>query len=447
MPNKNEMNYFQARRIRNTGFSKLLADQLILNRKQGIFKNIGKAMSLSAQAKVKGYKEKFDPLNIAKFMTGGSSLGPALLGRMLGRSTKDIEYFSGRARPISTATRIGKTPGEGEGGDLEGINSMLRKIYSYMKDTQKEETKRRELENNFKEELSAEEERRHKQFLAAINRLMKNNQQVQTAVPVQQQPSMMDYVLEAFALGRAALPILGQIGKFFLKNPIGIGLLAGYTLLELLNNQTPEQAAETSKMIGNAANPDAAMAEAILGNTDVIGGRRSKILSERTGDDWTLNPFKDGELQKKYLKKIGWDDNTGTTAAERAQGFTGLDDEGNLVKPKPKTIPTPVLIPKTAPNTEKTGSADGAVPASQPVASAPRNESMPQEPVSAKVATSSRSVNNLMESQQLASLESSINSSSTTVQKPDTVERTAIPNVRNPDATYQRLIMDSTRLV
>lgn len=445
MPNKNEMNYFQARRIRNTGFSKILADQLILNRKQGIFKNIGKAMSLSAQAKVKGYKEKFDPLNIAKFMTGGSSLGPALLGRMLGRSSKDIEYFSGRARPISTATRIGKTPGEGEGGDLEGINSMLRKIFSYMKDTQKEDTKRRELENNFKEELSVEEERRHKEFLAAINRLMNRPQPVQTAVPVQQQPNMMDYVLEAFALGRAALPMLAAVGRFFIANPIGIGLLAGLTLYELLSNDKDPEG--TGKMMLNMANPDAAMAEAVMDvveNTSASEKRKSNILADRPSEEKSLLFWKDPEMQKEYLKKIGWDDKSGTTAAERAQGYTHIDNDGKLIKggTKPVTVP----VPKPVPNTEKTGKVNESPDTAQPVAAATA-ETMPNEPVSAKVATASRSVNNLMESQQLASLDPIQTSSTTTVQKPDYVERTSIPNVRNPDATYQRLIMDSTRLV
>ena len=444
MPN-NKMNYYQAKRIRNTGFTKLLADQLIINRKQGIIKNIGKTISLSAQAKVKGFKEKFDPLNIAKFMTGGSSLGPALLGRMLGRSTKDIEYFSGRARPISTATRIGKTPGEGQGGDLEGINSMLRKIYSYMKDTQKEDIKRRELENNFKEERDAEDERRHKEFLSAINRLMKRPQQVQTAVPVQQQPSMMDYILEAFAIGRAALPMLAAVGRFFLTNPIGIGLLAGLTLYELLSNDTDPEG--TGKMMLNMANPDAAMAEAVMNaveNTSEIEKRKSNILADRPSEEKSLLFWKDPEMQKEYLKKIGWDDKTGTTAEERKQGYTGLDSNGNLIKGGAKPVSTPQKVvpkPATQPGSGQTGSLENGTPS---VA-----ETIPTEPAGQRLASASESVNTLMKSEQLAMAEppSLQNVSSNMVQKPDYVERTAIPNVRNPDLTYQRLIMDSTRLV
>jgi hypothetical protein len=445
MPNKNQMNYQQARRIRNTGFTKILADQLILNRKEGIFKNIGRTISLSSQARMKGFKEKFDPLNIAKFMTGGSSLGPALLGRMLGRSTKDIEYFSGRARPISTATRIGKTPGEGEGADLDGINSMLRKIFSYMKDTQKEEKKRRELENNFKEELANEEERRHKEFLAAINRLMRNGQQVQTAAPLQQQPSMLDYLLEGLALSRALLPVLANVVRFFAFTPLGAAILAATTLAALLaSDKNPEQ---TTKAMIAAGNPDAAMAEAItevVSNTDAVERRKLNILADRPSSEKAsiFKPWENKEYEDKYLKKIGWDDKTGTTAEERAKGFIGIDEDGKLIREKPKAVP----IPKPAPNTEKTGSVDTAVP-SQPVASAPKSESMPQEPVSSKVATASTTVKNLMEDQEFASLGPINTTSTNTVQKPDTVERTAIPNVRNPDATYQRLILESTRLV
>ncbi len=105
------LDYQRARRIRNTGFADLLSDQLAGDATIG--GALKKTISLRTQAKIKGIKEKFDPLNIAKFLTGGSSLGPALLGKLTGRSEKDIQYFSGRMRPIrerGTASRIGREP-------------------------------------------------------------------------------------------------------------------------------------------------------------------------------------------------------------------------------------------------------------------------------------------------------------------------------------------------
>jgi hypothetical protein len=42
------------------------------------------------QASVTGLKEKFDPLNIASKLTGGSRIGSALLGRMTWSKLKKI---------------------------------------------------------------------------------------------------------------------------------------------------------------------------------------------------------------------------------------------------------------------------------------------------------------------------------------------------------------------
>jgi len=127
------LTYQKARTIRSTKLTDLLADQLAFEPSVG--SAIKRTVSLKLQARMKGFKEKFDPLNIIKFMTFGSTLAPALLGRMMGRSSRDIQYFSGRNRPVrvgkSTASKI--TPIEGGDGDVSGINEQLLKIYGYLK--------------------------------------------------------------------------------------------------------------------------------------------------------------------------------------------------------------------------------------------------------------------------------------------------------------------------
>ena len=108
--------YQQAKRIRKTGLMDLFADQLMYEKKIGTA--IKKTISLKTRAKVKGITQYFDPLNIAKVLTFGSSLGPALLGHLMKRDPKDIQYFTGRLKPIrvrDTASKISKVPG-GEGG-------------------------------------------------------------------------------------------------------------------------------------------------------------------------------------------------------------------------------------------------------------------------------------------------------------------------------------------
>jgi hypothetical protein len=87
------MDYQQAADTRKKGLFSAITDKLVAG--QGIGSSVGGAISEKTQATVKGFKEKFDILNIAKTLTGGSNLAPALLGRMMGRKKEDIAYFAG----------------------------------------------------------------------------------------------------------------------------------------------------------------------------------------------------------------------------------------------------------------------------------------------------------------------------------------------------------------
>jgi hypothetical protein len=163
--NNNKLNYQQARRIRKQGLFSTLADQLILG--EGYGSAISKSISLTTQAKVKGIKEKFDPLNIAKFLTGGSRLGPAILGKLTGRSREDIENYTGRARAVKRGNKkIGALPGGGE--DTTGMSEVLGDILSQLQKSHEDDIVLREKENNLRESQSHEEERRHKDLLKAL---------------------------------------------------------------------------------------------------------------------------------------------------------------------------------------------------------------------------------------------------------------------------------------
>ena len=75
------MEYQKAKDIRGTSFGDLMAKKLIGG--GGIGESLKSTISDKTKAKMTGFKQAFDPLNMAKFMTGGSSLGPALLGKIL----------------------------------------------------------------------------------------------------------------------------------------------------------------------------------------------------------------------------------------------------------------------------------------------------------------------------------------------------------------------------
>jgi hypothetical protein len=173
------MSYQQGRRIRNTGLKELITQNIVSG--QGVGKAIRSSISQSFKAKMTGIKEKFDPLNIAKALTG--NLGAAVLGRVTGRSDKDIQYFSGgrRGNYAGNVTQdsdlsaiqpaLYTKVAEGQNQRMkkgEGVASVLGKLYNLMKLNYTEEEKRRELDINFKYKQEQQKEKWHKELLEAI---------------------------------------------------------------------------------------------------------------------------------------------------------------------------------------------------------------------------------------------------------------------------------------
>ena len=173
------MSYQQGRRIRDTGLKELITQNIVSG--QGVGKAIRSSISQSFKAKVTGIKEKFDPLNIAKALTG--NLGAAVLGRVTGRSDKDIQYFSGgrRGNYAGNVTQdsdlsaiqpaLYTKVAEGQNQRMkkgEGVASVLGKLYNLMKLNYTEEEKRRELDINFKYKQEQQKEKWHKELLEAI---------------------------------------------------------------------------------------------------------------------------------------------------------------------------------------------------------------------------------------------------------------------------------------
>ena len=163
-----KLTYQQAKRLREQSLTSVLADQLIMG--EGYGSAIGRTISLKTRAKITGIKQKFDPLNIAKILTGGSRLGPAILGKMLGRSRKDVEFFAGRARPVTSRDkRIGAVPGSGE--DTTGMSVVLNDILTFLQKSHERDMILREKENNLREGEKHEDERRHKKLLKTLEKV------------------------------------------------------------------------------------------------------------------------------------------------------------------------------------------------------------------------------------------------------------------------------------
>ena len=168
-------------------------------------------------------------------------------------------------------------------------------------------------------------------------------------------PSKIISSFKALMNLKNAISILPKIARFFLMNPIGIGLLAGATLITLLaKDKNPE---ETTKGILNAGTPDTAMAEAIMQTAEAPDAekqaKKQNLLANRPRDKKSLIFYKDSELQKDYLKEIGWDEKTGTTAEERSRAtrvdVRRMDNQMESAQPTTSTAPLPTATASAIP--------------------------------------------------------------------------------------------------
>jgi len=159
------MDYRVASNIRGKSLSSLITDRITSGGSVG--SSIKSAISDKLKAKGTGIKEKFDPMNIARAMTGGGKLAPAILGKITGRSQSDINYFAGNKKS-STYTKmpsVGQVPSEGFGGSaIEVLNKML----SFMQKNREDDLKRKQISMSFEEEKQSEEQRRHNEFLKVL---------------------------------------------------------------------------------------------------------------------------------------------------------------------------------------------------------------------------------------------------------------------------------------
>jgi hypothetical protein len=155
------MDYGRAKDIRQQGLFSLMTDRLSSG--QGTGSSIKSAISDRTQATFTGIKEKFDPLNIAKVVTGGSKFAPALVGALMGRSKEDISHFTGKKRN----KKIKGLASQSSGGS-ESMAEALGLIYRQM--LRIEEARKLELEERITKDKEDDEEdnRRNDALITAL---------------------------------------------------------------------------------------------------------------------------------------------------------------------------------------------------------------------------------------------------------------------------------------
>jgi hypothetical protein len=477
----NKLNYQQARKVRKSKFSDILLDQLA-QKDTGVLGAIGKTISMKSQARIKGIKEKFDPLNIVKFMTMGSRFGPALFGKLTGRNQKDIDYFTGRTKSVvgsrNTADKLKKLPGN---GDSEGINEQLSKIFSFLKNNREEDVRLKELNKNSSEEIAMEKGRRHKELVDTLQKLMKqiNSGGTVTAEPVKEN-SFLDDIMEklkgladiigemkklvlemAKKLGMPIARALSSAGQWGLK-ALGAaaasggltvaGVLVGGTAItygatNVLSNMSDEQLQQISNAGGGDDTALAAQATLSGRNTpeERMTAEKKAVKLEKLLEDapFLTRVYGVGKreylLNDKKLPKNEVDDLLGppldeptaapvkkekmVPAAPAGQEF---DAEGNLIS-------APIQVKPKAPT---------VAPKTEPVAPAPSSA-----PVSNL--TNTNVDLNLTNTKSVTANKNDISSKTTNIS--NNQERAGLRpseiSVRNDEPTFMRLIQDATRLV
>jgi hypothetical protein len=155
------MDYDKAARIRKKSFGTLLAEQ-----EGGFGQSFKTAISQKTKAKITGIKETFDPLNIAKKLTGGSNWAPAMLGKMFGVDKKKVDYFS-NVKNRNTSSPM-DSEGMGGGESMTSATESLGYIYKSLKMERIDKTREREEALARAESEEEFENTRNKELIEAI---------------------------------------------------------------------------------------------------------------------------------------------------------------------------------------------------------------------------------------------------------------------------------------
>ena len=163
------MNYYEAAKIRKKGFADLMTDKLTSG--QGVFSSVRSALSDRSKARSMAFKEKYDPLNIAKVLTGGSNLAPAMLGKLLGRKTSDIRYFTGKKEytPRRESSYFNNyTPSSMSTGGSRKATRVLQKMLSFMEKSRTDDMQEQDTLDSFNELNENMREDRHKEVIGVF---------------------------------------------------------------------------------------------------------------------------------------------------------------------------------------------------------------------------------------------------------------------------------------
>ena len=362
-------------------------------------------------------------------------------------------------KDTSKATKIPNLESDNKVMDsLLSIHDLLKKNYD-------DKLKSDEKKNQFKVEQSVERKKQNDDFIKALGGIggttNVTNNTTATKVKDDGGDSMLGDLLES---GKMLL----DIAKFFLATPLGLGLLLGLSTMYMLwKDKNPE---ETTKSILNAGQTDGGLGAAIQEvRSDEVASRKAVVLREAhkkgiiKASWWEFD--KQGKEEKEYLKSIGFDDKTGLTQKDRDNGFNAVDEDGipyrseTRAKEMAKATSTDVAAtPTSEPTASATSSSSGSPATSVPTESSlSKGESVVSTPAAMPAQVSSPNVTQKLDVVNNENLEMKLpqapsdkgmmitNNEKTQSKKGST--KVALPSVRNAEETFQRMILNSTRVV
>lgn len=449
------MGYQEAANIRKKKLSDTIAGRLAEG--EGIGSSFTKSISERTKANMTGFKQKVDYLNIAKKLTGGSNLAPALLGRLTGRNSDSIRFFSGKgsAKPVSDkATKI-------EGGGSEQVEAMqetLDEIYGFLKDTREENEQKKVEAEGKKEEIELEKKRKHDELM----KLLGVDTNLPTATKITENPeedkkSPFESILEK--LGWMKYFLMGPVlGLTALLAGIGIGAWLLQKLADNTNNMkaiSPEQAENVLK-------------NGYAQDIEDMGGREylEDIVKNGKKKANDVLSMPDGEEKQKALRDMGGEDKVKAIAADTKEYTVpeNIDTGPEKVPPRPDTTGgknagrAKIWDNKFAKKYNPDGTKKKATPVSPtqsndtgnkqvtPEVKTP-NSPVPSEPPSAKVSTVTNESKELQIPAPVVDAVKSVNNTVVNSQSTSQVATLPIPSVRNQEPTYQDLVLYSTRVV
>jgi len=275
------MSYQRAANIRDKGLRNLIAGKIIAGGDIG--ESIKDGISEGVKAKLTGLKERLDPLNIARKLTG--NLGAALFGKITGRSQEDMQYFTGYGKKNgATATQVPekntlskieeatttKVSGGQSNANLrvkDSVSDVLAKLYNLLKKSFDDEKLNSELNRNFKAEIEKEKNKLNDKLFTAIEKqsdlikyclpistfnqftkdLHKKLKDIKTNVEDKDNDGLLkqlETILGAGLFSRmfgAVLPsFIPLMSSLLLAGGVGVAIYAATRGLEYLNKITPD---------------------------------------------------------------------------------------------------------------------------------------------------------------------------------------------------------------